>query len=273
MTIRRRFYRVGGGGQKALSAFTLIELLVVIAIISLLVSILLPSLNRAKELANRAVCASGMRGMGLGINIYADDYDEKLPFVYNYYRLGPWLTPPMPEYIWFLNIFGIDVKDKYFPFKSMDCPSDVTREPFIDWWPYPEFDGVNLSYAYNGRYCRETVSTGGIKPAVHALSDFENPGDDILMFEKGRRWPDSVYPESAMLGCQVGTVGGTGEIYADVVGELHHGGQKGNNFLFLDAHVSYHTQEEYLKTLRYQGDEFQGEGGLGWCSINFWPDN
>lgn len=55
------------------SGFTLIELLVVIAIISLLVSILLPSLTAAKELARGVVCMSNLKTIGLGIVQYAGD--------------------------------------------------------------------------------------------------------------------------------------------------------------------------------------------------------
>jgi len=60
--------------------FTLIELLVVIAIIALLVSILLPSLALAKELARRAICSSQFRQIALADNIYAGVYDQNLPY-------------------------------------------------------------------------------------------------------------------------------------------------------------------------------------------------
>ncbi len=67
--------------KRGRTGFTLIELLVVVAIIALLISILLPSLSRARAQARSTVCASRIAQLAKAIILYADDYDETPPFL------------------------------------------------------------------------------------------------------------------------------------------------------------------------------------------------
>ncbi|MCH7995720.1 MAG: prepilin-type N-terminal cleavage/methylation domain-containing protein, partial [Planctomycetes bacterium] len=95
--------------KRSRSGFTLIELLVVIAIIALLISILLPSLSRARELSKRLVCQSNTKGIGTSCKIYANDNSEK------------WPIPPFDRTVASDNSQGID----YFGV------SDDDEEPLI----------------------------------------------------------------------------------------------------------------------------------------------
>jgi|LSQX01.1.fsa_nt_gb prepilin-type N-terminal cleavage/methylation domain-containing protein/prepilin-type processing-associated H-X9-DG protein len=104
--------------------FTLIELLVVIAIIAILAAILFPVFARAREKARQTSCLSNVKQLGLGVHMYAQDYDETLPCVQ--------MRDATTQYGFWYDVVQPYVNNR----QVLRCPSQQSVEPGYG-WNYP----------------------------------------------------------------------------------------------------------------------------------------
>src|SRR5687768_9905413 len=124
---------------KSFRAFTLIELLVVIAIIAILAAILFPVFARAREQARKTSCTSNMKQIGLGMLMYAQDYDEKFPAAKNNCSHGPfdsWNQPDgrgIDDFHMQAQWYAVMVQPYIKNIDIFSCPSSFDGN-FKDWF-------------------------------------------------------------------------------------------------------------------------------------------
>ena len=212
---RRTSNRSGSGRnlQSDNNGFTLIELLVVIAIIAMLMGILLPSLNRARRQAKKIACISNMRQMGIALQTYLMDSENRLP--------------PSSCYLSDPNQYWLKILTKYTGEKLLfHCPSDEAKN-FIDWNlpldKQPE-DSRWSSFALNGLLDPRCSYNRG---RYNNVINIRQPGYCIYVSESPSSWTkyDHVHPE---------TWGSLDQAKGQIARDRHNGT---SNFLFVDGHA------------------------------------
>ena len=243
-------------------AFTLVELLVVVAIIALLLSILLPALGKAKEIAVEVACASNMKAQGLANSMYATDnkgwfVPEKLYQGASYGKMptpNPWNDSKWPSFA--------DILTDY----TTPPPSPFDWESEKTIWNCPgDRDQVNLAACYgrnntindplpqNQERALGTISLNGSPTQIMYWENIHPdeldviPTETVLFMDSeswGTRLIEPAGDDNTFLAEADFRHGASASLYnvpnrptSSTKGDARDAGGR-SNFLFFDGHVS-----------------------------------
>ncbi len=242
-------------------AFTLVELLVVIGIIAVLVSLLLPSLNRARAQAQQTQCASNMRQTGLGLQMYVNENKGWLPPLSPNDAQAPGAVA-LPSAVECTTDFGQEVVYSHFPnflgslipymqgnIAVFRCPTVQYPEPYFPTDPFYLPDAAS-----------DTTNLGNAAVLGRKISMIRGSAEVAYLQEQPYRWGAAIYRplrNSSVVGLywyfhDNVNGGATGDEF-----QYSNNHFKGGNLVFVDGHA------EYRKRTDIKAGDFGLTGGGG----------
>lgn len=220
-------------------AFTLIELLVVIAIIAILMGILMPTIQAAKERGRRVKCMANLRQVGLAAHMYADENKGFLPV---FTKDGDWLWDVPRGTADHLTENGAKRDILYCPGVTLSVKD---KDVITKWWELNTRRRV-IGYAWLGK-------RGGGADYLNALAEAYKKPYCAKITMRGASLVELTTDAIVSVG---NTVEGTTDRFYGIVTEHvpeghqsgHMKGSKpaGGNILFLDGHCAWRPFEEMV---------------------------
>lgn len=175
--------------------FTLIELLVVVSIIALLVSILLPSLGKARRQAQAIRCLTNVKQVAIALSMYSINYNDHVP---------PCFVAPAPDGFAYGEYAGTSSRySTWYHLLSRYLIVDREEKTYggeIFWCPLVKgaYRGSYNCYGYNFR----VLSPWGDKDLwgdyTAKLSSFRGPSEVMMVCDAGQVWENKfLYEDSA----------------------------------------------------------------------------
>ena len=224
--------------------FSLIELLITISIIAILVSILLPSLSKAREAGRAAECRSREKQFGLGFSMYANDNDQFLPLCYSGYN-GEYVAVEEKNISWIHKVGDYLRKtpnsDKPSTANTVGDYSDQVMRTSFFWCKSPVV-AISPSYPnpypYGGnetdrnRYAMNSMPTG------KSLETTEGLGDPYNLYGYRSLKQITTPSQAFLVGECFGMSAPVGRIWIFLheKGNVPHSGR--GNALYVDGHVN-----------------------------------
>jgi prepilin-type N-terminal cleavage/methylation domain-containing protein/prepilin-type processing-associated H-X9-DG protein len=242
----------GNGGRGIVSTnrkagFTLIELLVVMAILSILMALLLPAIQSAKDKAKEGKCIANMRQLAMSMHSYASEFDDHLPMTAPAARNHPsdWVWggnvvahPQRPEACQRILLEDGVLWTYMYPGqeRGKKKPDDWYSSPAKNAYLCPAAGQVErkrgLSYSMN--WTLDENEGGADQNEGVIISRVKNASRCVLLVDEGPELNDGHYHSSDFPN----------------QGNLHNGG---GNLAFVDGHVRWYPVKEIQKmhTNRY----------------------